>query len=299
MAEITRDSASLAVQWNSSLLPLLDPIPDGSDDTLVDAFKDGLDGKTLYLDSDATSQAQTLAFYNVSRERPNTVKEQFDLVYGDIADLANSISIFVASSNGLTDDQKAAIGINIFDSDQLSSSTSLDGKSTNNELNIQQVAKDLYGSDYILNNDGVPIWTNAMMAAVSNLLDIHNGTWNGDIAVSHDADTNVSGTTTTTNDTATTVVTLNDTVAGKITNIEVKALAKTAGGKMWTLKAAWLVDVDNSIALGPDGDYALGNAGTEDWDVTLTVVTGDVNIKVVGAIGDTISWNVVVSYIVV
>lgn len=75
MAEIAHDLAQISSQWNERLLPLLATLPNGEVD--VDAFTDGLDGKTLFVDSEAISGD----YYNNEVSRPNTVKEELDSIY--------------------------------------------------------------------------------------------------------------------------------------------------------------------------------------------------------------------------
>lgn len=78
------DFASLALQWNNSLVPCLSLTPDGSQDTLVDAFKAGLDGRTFYVDASADTTANKIRYYNVNRQRPKTLKEMLDEIFGPV-----------------------------------------------------------------------------------------------------------------------------------------------------------------------------------------------------------------------
>jgi hypothetical protein len=78
--ELGQDLSLLASEWNTYLIPLLDTIPDGTDDTTVDAFTNGLSGTSLYADSDATTMVNS-DYYNVTADRPNTIEEQFDELY--------------------------------------------------------------------------------------------------------------------------------------------------------------------------------------------------------------------------
>jgi len=78
--EIGQDLNQLSSEWNSFLIPLLSAIPDGSDDTDINAFTDGLSGKSLYVDDTATTILNS-DYYNATLSRPNTCLEQFDAVY--------------------------------------------------------------------------------------------------------------------------------------------------------------------------------------------------------------------------
>jgi hypothetical protein len=78
--EIGQDLSQLSSEWNSFLIPLLSTIPDGTDDTDIDAFTEGLSGKTIYVDDTATAILNS-DYYNTTLSRPNTCLEQFNAVY--------------------------------------------------------------------------------------------------------------------------------------------------------------------------------------------------------------------------
>lgn len=157
--ELAVDWANLEVQWNDSLYPLLDTVPSGSasDGTdKVDAFTNGLDGSTLYVDSDTSSTGTGATYYNSSRSRPNTISEQFVALYDYLDETWDDIrSELVTAANPWSEAVKERIGMNIFDSSETSSATSLDGKIDTNTNNITQLAKDMYGSGAALGGDGV------------------------------------------------------------------------------------------------------------------------------------------------
>lgn len=75
---ISTDFASLALQWNNSLRPLLSLMPDGSQDTLINGFGSGLDGRTFYVDASANLAVDKIRYYNTIRQRPKTLKEMLD-----------------------------------------------------------------------------------------------------------------------------------------------------------------------------------------------------------------------------
>lgn len=93
--EIAHDLSEISSQWNNRLVPLLDALPAGSPDTTVDAFLNGLDGKTVYTNSDATNTVDT-TYYSTPKSRPTTIYEQFRDVYTSLTtleeDLENQIN---------------------------------------------------------------------------------------------------------------------------------------------------------------------------------------------------------------
>lgn len=185
-SEISNDLNNISTQWNNKLVILTDGLPDGTLDSLVNAFKFGLDGTQMWVDGDATSTSDA-TYYNTSRSRPKTIKEQFEAVYNTITANIESIETSLSEdSTGLTAAQKADIGAHIFDSSQTSSSTSIDGKSERNRLNILQLAYDLYGPSATLNNNGSQALTTAdIKDMLTALMQLHNSDWNSDTAVSH------------------------------------------------------------------------------------------------------------------
>lgn len=230
--EISAAFASIQRQWNTYFLPLLDTVPNGDLDTNVDAFKTGLDGSTLYLDEDADG---TSDYYNLSRARPSTVKEALDDIYAYISTEIGTVNDAIADvSNGLTSAQKAAIGSHIFDASLTSSSSSLDGKSETGRLNILQLAKDMYGSTFALDGDGVANLTNSIADMVDALLELHGGNWSDDATVSH------ASITAATQLTVGNSATYDDAYAGTPANTEDDLnqirtqLKKVGGGTNWT-----------------------------------------------------------------
>jgi hypothetical protein len=169
--EIAADFQSIQTQWNNELQPLLNTLPSGGSgdgtDTL-DAFEDGLDGSRLYVDADISDDSAR--YYNTSRSRPNTVKEQLAALYTyteSVRDSLRSEMTTTTISGALTSAQKTRIGNNIFDSTKTSTNTSLDGLTASNQSNISQLAKDLYGSVFTLNGDGVAILDNDVQTAIN------------------------------------------------------------------------------------------------------------------------------------
>lgn len=80
-SEIITDISRIQDQWNNRLVSLTNTLPDGLGG-IPDAFTNGLDGRTVYVDYSATSDSTDTKFFNISEDRPNTLKEQFSAVYG-------------------------------------------------------------------------------------------------------------------------------------------------------------------------------------------------------------------------
>lgn len=98
-SEVIRDLSALQFSWNNFVVPLTATIPDGTDDPAINAFSTGLDGKTLYVKSDATSTFAFGRYYNVVKDRPNTVYEQLTNVYTYIDD---QIALVGTASTGVS-----------------------------------------------------------------------------------------------------------------------------------------------------------------------------------------------------
>lgn len=103
--EIAHDLANFSDQWTNRLIPLTNTIPNGSDDTSVDAFLNGLDGRTLYVHHEATASANA-SYYNTTQGRPRTVYEQFIDVYQNVEllqeDLEGRIDDLITSASMVT-----------------------------------------------------------------------------------------------------------------------------------------------------------------------------------------------------
>lgn len=80
-AEILIDFSRLQDQWNNRLVPLLATVPSGLGVNDPDGFTNGLDGRTVYVDSAATDDVTDPRFFSVAQNRPNTIKDQFEDVY--------------------------------------------------------------------------------------------------------------------------------------------------------------------------------------------------------------------------
>jgi hypothetical protein len=187
--ELALDLSAIASQWNTTIVPLLITLPSGTtDDGLdqVDAFVEGLTGKTIYVDTDATVSIDT-AFFNATQQRPNSIKDQFDALYAYINDADDVIRSWAASLTGaLTPDQKNSIGIHIFNPALTSSAFSLDGLTQTLEQNVHQLACDLYDTAHAdLHADGTPLLGYSIRDHLDALLAIHNGLFDSDLSLNH------------------------------------------------------------------------------------------------------------------
>lgn len=190
--EIIRDLTSFRSEYNDKIVPLTSVLPDGSVDSGIDAFKNGLDGRTLFVSSVATSALSSGRLFNSVKGRPNTVYEQvvnlFTYIDDQISDVNNSIAGLgiSGSGNGLTDTQILRIGSNIFDPSLSSTTASLHGRTIIDKGNILQLARDIYGgTSPTLNTSGAPVLTNSIASMLSALLAIHGGTYDTDISLNH------------------------------------------------------------------------------------------------------------------
>jgi hypothetical protein len=91
--EIAHDLAAFHDQWNNRLVPLVASLSsgtEGSPGSYVDAFTDGLDGTTLFVDS-TSSVTENSKYFSTPASRPRTVIEQFQDVYTSITSLEESL----------------------------------------------------------------------------------------------------------------------------------------------------------------------------------------------------------------
>lgn len=93
--EISKDLSELYNNWNNFLYALTSTIPDGTVDSDIDAFENGLDGQTLYVKSDSTVSDTT--YYSAGNGRPNTIYEQFSNLYTYVDNLNSTLSGQISS----------------------------------------------------------------------------------------------------------------------------------------------------------------------------------------------------------
>lgn len=88
--ELSHDLATIASQWNNRLTPLTETLPNLEGNDNLDAFADGLDGKSLYVNSAATAVSDA-RYFNTTQNRPSTVYEEFGDIYDAIDDLETNL----------------------------------------------------------------------------------------------------------------------------------------------------------------------------------------------------------------
>lgn len=165
--EIVSDLTDHTSNWNTKLYPLLKDLPD-------DAWIGGLAGETVYSYSDATS-SDTGLFWNSTGRKPNTVRQSLLYLSGAITDAIAAIQQQIRTVDAVSSYTKAYIGQKAFDSTLSSSTTSMDGKISRNLKYIQQIAKDMLGSNYVLTGAGNQTLTNPLGKLIKALLDLHSG----------------------------------------------------------------------------------------------------------------------------
>jgi hypothetical protein len=118
--EVSSDFNNFASQWNNRLIPLVDTLPDGTVDTDVDAFGNGLDGRTIYVNYEATTDTSTSKYYNTIKNRPRTISEQFINVYQTID------SNLATVQDGISSSSRTASEVSIIDAGGLFTSTNVE-----------------------------------------------------------------------------------------------------------------------------------------------------------------------------
>lgn len=191
---------SFSQQWNTQLVDLLNTMPGGgrkvdiaSRTSTPNAFTNGIDGANLYIDCATTSAIENGEFFKASANRPYTVKEYVSKVKidlsGRLSKIESSVTLLQSiDSTGLTQAQKDAIGIRVFEPTMTSSPTSLDGYIAILRQNIRQLASDVFnyqdpsgsaldGADYTITNAqtqslGITImdWVQAIANATGHVL---------------------------------------------------------------------------------------------------------------------------------
>lgn len=105
--EISVDLINLSNEWNNNLVPLCAGLPTGSLDTAVNPYVNGLDGANIWTDQDAATGDTT--YYNSTKSRPNTIKENITNLYtyinNEINDLkteTEALSTTIATKEDIT-----------------------------------------------------------------------------------------------------------------------------------------------------------------------------------------------------
>ena len=118
-AEISHDLNALQTQLNDSLVPAMASLPDGTEDTTIDAFTNGIDGKSIYTNHEATAIGDP-TFYYTAEGRPYTIYEQIDSIYTQIAALQSDLEEEIAGFSA------AAAAITVADSSSLYTATNVE-----------------------------------------------------------------------------------------------------------------------------------------------------------------------------
>ncbi len=118
--ELVRDLAAIYTQWNNSLVPLLSLLPTEEDNYSIDAYTDGLDGRTLFVNAESSAD-DAVDYYNAGQTRPNTIYEQFQSVYSFIESRVNTVEDQIDSV------ALAAADISIADSGAVFTSGTVEG----------------------------------------------------------------------------------------------------------------------------------------------------------------------------
>lgn len=190
--EVSHDLINITRQWNSIAYPIFSSLPQGELDTRWDLDStlnpvvNGLDGTQVFMDNDAAEITDDGRFFNTTLQRPLTLKEVSNNIQVQIDEINEAVQLIeVLGGEGLTEEQKGKIGLNIFNPFQASASDSIDGRSRRNEFNVTQIAKDFYGPAFTLDGDGDPNLANNLRDMVDALLEMHTGDWDTDIALQH------------------------------------------------------------------------------------------------------------------
>ena len=184
--ELATDIGGITSQWNTEIVPLLAGLPDGTVDANLNAFTKGLDGAQLYVDQNATVNTDNGEYWDIANSRPITTKETFDSIKSTIDNNYVTLTSLISDAvSGLTQEQKNAIGLEIFADDFVFSGVSMYTRGFTNQYNVQQLATDIYGGSVTPDGTGNPALTNSVKEMLGNLLLEHNGSWSGDAVVSH------------------------------------------------------------------------------------------------------------------
>lgn len=93
--ELSHDLAHLTQQWNTKLVPLLSILPDTSGNDQLSAWNVGLDGQTVFVNSESTALINPL-YFNTVENRPRSVAEQFEQLYAEFSELESLVNNTIA-----------------------------------------------------------------------------------------------------------------------------------------------------------------------------------------------------------
>lgn len=139
---LAADIAQLVAEHNDKIKTVLDGLAKGSDDSIsglsstYDAIARGLDGTTEFTDRRSTSSDPNY-IYSKTLTRPMTIKESIVEVYTLLA--AEIDDIIRESEVEISDYTKAYIGEEAFDSSLTSAATSIDGRLSSLESEVDDI----------------------------------------------------------------------------------------------------------------------------------------------------------------
>lgn len=142
VTNVKADIANIVYQYNVVVKPLLQAL---SSVEGLNALDFGLSGNVMFTHI-TSSEADALAFYDEDLDRPRTVKETIDVILSELSRLENLI-------DGIQDATE-------YDDGEL---RTLIGE---NELNLEQLAKDTMGANYTLDGDGAPNLSYSLSQAI-------------------------------------------------------------------------------------------------------------------------------------
>lgn len=180
--ELVQEIQELQAFHNDKLVPLLNGLPLGADDdefpaigTSLDPILNGLSGDQIWADDSASSTSDDI-FWSETDSRKLTLKESLlslsDRVNSNFATVQSLIEDLDAGASSYT---RGYIGLKAFDEGLSSASSSIDGRTSINNLNISQLQADAFGGNYALDSDGAANLTYPLQQVVDALLDLHDG----------------------------------------------------------------------------------------------------------------------------
>lgn len=191
--ELAVDLANVATRWNTEAYPILNSLPRGSSETrwdeygatnIPDPVTDGLHGDSMFADNDATSATDDGLFWDITNNRPATIRETFLTVDDRLDTLQAGLESQIAGvASGLTDAQWTRLGIRVKDPLLTSADSSADGMASWAKTRVGYMADDIYAGS----PGSVPgtRLTYSIEEMVDALLELHNGDWSDDITLDH------------------------------------------------------------------------------------------------------------------
>ena len=184
MEEVRNALASLTLEWNQNLQPLLDSLPGGLTGIDIERrtsrpnpFKNGLDGSQLYTDMTSTPIVDEGRYYSETRKRPYTIKETFSSIQSQVNDKIQVLEVEMAkfgNTAAITARQKQSIGMRIFDPTTESNASSLDGQAQSSSKSIDQLALDISGNPNYLQGNGAMTLLHSIFDQVSAIQKAHD-----------------------------------------------------------------------------------------------------------------------------